>query len=151
MLNYEDGETFTKELPCELTAEEHEARSQMLLETCKNEAETLEEYDDVKKSYRARLNTIQSEKAKLVEALDTGIEKRPVDCIARREDKLGELRIVRLDTEDVIDARPLTAEERQMGMFEGGEDEERHDHDDSHDPNEGFEPEPEPEPAPAEA
>jgi hypothetical protein len=73
------------------------------------------------KGITARKNNEIKHKALKVSVLstvvDTGIEHREVECVQRQDREKLIIEIIRCDTGEVIQTRPMTANERQLIMF----------------------------------
>ena len=79
---------------------ECEARRKAAMATFKDEAEEID----------GKIRT-------LTDVVRSGLEWRDVDVETKIERSLGVARVIRLDTGEVVETRPLSAGERQLEMF----------------------------------
>jgi len=93
-------------------------------------AQTIEKRDTIRgekklanESFKERIGECDEEIAKLTKQVKTGLEERPVECaeIMRWPDKMVD--IVRTDTGDIVESRPMRADELQNSIpFGSSED-----------------------------
>ena len=85
------------------------------------------EYEASKKSaadhWKAKIELAENERDGLLDAIAMGTEERPVECLESREYRLGVVRVVRVDTGEVISDRAMSFAERQ-GTLPGVEEDE---------------------------
>jgi len=90
-------------------------------ESLSNVTLQIDQHEEEKKnltgSLTARIKALKTEQKALARELHAGGEKRNVDCEVIRDLGRGLYVIMRKDTGEVIESRPLTAEERQGRMF----------------------------------
>jgi hypothetical protein len=109
-------------LPCKLTREERETRAASLAQAIRDRIVMEEEESSRKKAAKAKLDTLSDHIDSLAVAVSTGEEPREVDT--REEPWLVDrvVRIVRVDTEAVVDERPMTPHEldkaRQLALYD---------------------------------
>lgn len=117
-----NGDVTTQEFVVKLTDGEIQERKDDLFQT-----ETELDYEKQRKKnamaeHNARIGSVERERAALLEAIRTGSEKRKIEV---KEDHVFETNKVvyrRLDTNEVVDRRPMSSEERQQEMFDGKSD-----------------------------
>jgi len=117
-----------EELLDEALTEEDKAAKRERLETVDREIIRLEE--EKKAAAKASNNKIKplvAERESLLQALDSGTEKRHVEVYELFDDRLGKVEVRRVDTDAVIEERAMTAQERedaaaerQGDLFDGG-------------------------------
>lgn len=112
-------DTFIDKLDCTLSDEELAERKDRLATEYQALTEVQDEKADVMADYSKKIKGHQKVLAALIDAISTGKEKREVECLERRDDRLGVMQIIRGDTGEMVEERPLTLEERQVGMFDG--------------------------------
>lgn len=66
--------------------------------------------------FNAELKQLNNQRAALLGTIQTGREKREIECYEVPDERRGIMAILRADTKEVIDERALTLEERQ-GKF----------------------------------
>lgn len=103
-------------LPCKLDAEQSHKAAQAaagkLLERERLEAEL----KSVTAELRAKIRDTQKEFLRLVVASAQAVEERPVECEQKTNYKLGTVEVVRLDTGEIVEARELKPEEKQLEL-----------------------------------
>lgn len=103
-------------LPCKLTPEQShkaaQAAAAKLLERERLEAEL----KSVTRELRVKIADCQKEFIRLVVASGQALEDRAVPCEQKINYKLGTCEVIRLDTGDLIEARELTQQEKQMPL-----------------------------------
>ena len=110
---------FTKVLPCKLSDEELGEKAKEIADVY-TEIDALEDEKKVRASeYTEKINERSRAMAELIEQVKTRSAPRPVECITRANDRLGEVDEVRTDTGEVIETRPMGEDERQRDMFNG--------------------------------
>lgn len=107
-----------KDLSCNLTDDERLAKGQ-------EAARALERYDELEQEKKDQTRAIADEMKglraatkKLARQLRDGKEVRPVECAEDLEFRTGTVRIIRKDTGEVVETRPMTAKERTPSLFE---------------------------------
>lgn len=109
---------FTRALPCRLTVDELVAKASEL-------SSMLEDYDQMLEEHGAE-KARQKEEEKALDAairsarrvLISRYEQRVVDCEVRVDYDDGKARTFRLDTDEMIDERTMTPEERQTSFVQ---------------------------------
>jgi len=74
-----------------------------------------EEYREVRKEYREKLKGLKAERYLLLDEIRNG-EERPVECTVREDYARDMVMVVRNDTGEVVEERPMTAEDRQQRL-----------------------------------
>lgn len=105
-----------RQLPVALSPEE---RLELLNKAGRLQNELLEIENDLRE-YKARANArLQEKTEEFLRCLDearTWTRVREVDCEERRDYALGEVFVVRLDTMEVVERRPLKRSEKQTSL-----------------------------------
>lgn len=78
-----------------------------------------------KQSMRARIKGMDADIEKLAKTVRERREDRPVPCFHTFDGKAGTARLVRSDTEEIVETRPMTPDEKQRSLFELNEEEKR--------------------------
>ena len=116
-------EKYVDVLECALTDAELEAKKDSLV-TATAELERLQAEKSAEVAKHSKgIKSKQAEIRALVVAIQSGRETREVECLERRNDRLGQMERVRGDTGEVYDTRPLDFDERQETIPFGGDDE----------------------------
>lgn len=114
---------MTKQLPVKLTNEEkiakglEQARLRDAIRAVKAEKKV------AMTGFAERLAALEKDRDRVSDDIRDGIETRAVEVREERNYRLGTLRLVRVDTGEVVETRAMTAEEReeaQVTMFPGG-------------------------------
>lgn len=107
---------LTKKLPVQLSNDEIRLKGQDL----SRKLQELEDVDEARKEamrdYKDRIDALKGESRRLAHIVTEGKEPREVPCETVRNDDNGTIELVRLDTVEVIDSRPMTPEERQRPL-----------------------------------
>jgi hypothetical protein len=106
------GEREQRELECVLTEAEVLARGDAM-SAAELEIRT---HKSTRKGITGTINDLAEKRLKLAEVIETGKEKRKVDCEWLPDYAVGQTVCTRLDTNEVIETRPLTSEDRQTGL-----------------------------------
>jgi hypothetical protein len=114
MMSIGTGNIITKELECQLTAEEIRNLGVALA----NAIGELDSLDQEKATFMADLKSRRKDaRAKmklLAEKIRTGSEMRLVECRIEKDFLANAVRTYRLDTGELVEERAMTPEERQM-------------------------------------
>ena len=105
-----------KGLPVVLTKDVLIERAQTMSQRCKEKEEVEAEKARVMRDFGERLKQLTGEVARLSQIVSSGEEHQQVDCEEQKlmSDKL--MRIVRLDTGEVVETRPLLERELQYEL-----------------------------------
>jgi hypothetical protein len=106
----------TETLKCWYTSREKEKISDAMSRTFMEITAMEEELALLKKKYKNQIETKQVEHKELAQKHYAGFEMREVDCHLIRDYRENTVRLIRLDTWEVVDVRPMTAAERQRGL-----------------------------------
>ena len=109
--------TEFRKLSVRLTSEEQRQRGKTL-------AERIEEYNREEQGIkaaaeagRAKLKNLRRDIDALADVVDTGTERRDIECALMRDDRRFEIVWYRTDTGEEIERRPMTETERQQPLF----------------------------------
>jgi len=132
-----ETETITRFLPVPLTPEEFTEKAQELVRI-DNEIDDLDAAQKSAAKYtKEKIGGLLSDKRELQEAIKTKQERRPVDCVFEPDFTARVLRLVRLDTGEIVEERTMTADELQGELrypkADSGDDEPEGDTDDERD------------------
>ena len=107
-----ERDTYEELIECELS-EEDQAEKRKRLESVDREIIRLEEEKKAAaKVFTNQIKPLQAERESILQALDSGTEKRHVEVYEHYDDRLGKVEIRRVDTDAVVEERAMTAEER---------------------------------------
>lgn len=106
-----DGRQFTRDLPVRLNDDELQLYGKLLAIKVQEEEAVDAQKKQVSKEYSTRLGAIRCEQARLADARSKGLELRPVECAERWH--AGMIEIVRADTGEVVESRPVTPADQQ--------------------------------------
>lgn len=111
-----------RRLPCKLTPEEQRQRGKTL-------AERVEEYNREEQAGKAaaevsrgKLKNLRRDIDALADVVDTGTERRDVECVIHRNEQHFEVAWYRTDTQECVERRPMTETERQQPLFDVDDD-----------------------------
>jgi hypothetical protein len=103
----------TRMLKCKLSVEEWQERAELLSEEHERLTRLENEHKAVEYLFRQRSKLAKGNIERLAEALRTHEEVRAVECEQRRNEGALAIEMVRTDTGEVLERRPMTTEERQ--------------------------------------
>lgn len=106
--------TIKREAQCELSEHELSLYGGYMAEKLKEVERIKDEAKRVSAEYKARMMKLNEEISRLAEARVKGFEVRPVMCEERWH--AGSIQVVRVDTGEVIDARPATLADAQENL-----------------------------------
>jgi len=106
-----------EQLPVELTHEELEAKRKELASLFRRDRDAEQEKKDATKRLGEELKSIRQDLDNLEEQCTSGRELREVEVVEQADPNQGIMRVIRIDTGEVVSTRPLTADERQVAMF----------------------------------
>ena len=101
-----------RELPVKLTTDELLQRGEAMAD-CEFE---IDKQKAVRKGVNAIIRAQTDERAKLAHVIESGVETRNVICKWIADYPLNMWRLVRQDTGQQVDSRPMTATDRQTGF-----------------------------------
>ena len=100
--------------PIALTREEKIAYGKQLADMNENYSEILAERKTANAKFKDRLDELEGRIAFMARVLANGEEWRPVDCTWQYDFASNSKMLVRMDTGQTIETKPITAEERQL-------------------------------------
>jgi len=100
-------------LPCKLTSSEFVERAQALAQTTADIASEESRADSLKKQLNAKMAELEAKRQALSAVVQRGEEFRDVACEYTRDFDAGVVYTLRKDTGEIMDERPMRAEERQ--------------------------------------
>lgn len=86
------------------------AREQESAEVAEEKKKALDE------EMKGQIDTAYQKVSELTKRLRHGKVNRPVQCQVRRDYRIGYIRVMRMDDGTEVSSRPMTSEERQLGM-----------------------------------
>lgn len=104
------------ELPVVLEDETLVTRSKELGLQIQEIEDTKERHKTVKAELREELRDQEAERNRLARIVREGREPRQVVCVERADYKAGQVYVVRTDTDELVRARRMTHDERQLGL-----------------------------------
>jgi len=115
----------TRSLTCTLTREEIQYRGRQVGVKAGELREENASFEAAKEDHKARTKRLEEDITLLHGALETGTESRGVECEHVINEELTRVELIRSDSGEIVDYRPLTPEERKREMFrrEGGKEE----------------------------
>lgn len=121
------SDTYDELIECDLS-DEDKAHKRERLETVDREIIRLEEEKKAAaKVFTNQIKPLQAERESILQALDSGTEKRHVAVYEHFDERLGKVEVRRVDTDAVVEERAMTREEReeldgrrQGDLFDGG-------------------------------
>jgi hypothetical protein len=105
-----------RHLPCKLSREEYEQRTQRLCERLNKRQDIAAQKIAQNAIWYRELKETNAEIETLTKTVATGEEIREVECIEEKDLDRRVLVVRRLDTGAVVDSRPLTVEECQADL-----------------------------------
>lgn len=107
----------TKKLPVRLSDDEVIERGKQLVENIRKTGKAESEREAENKKRKAEIEALELITSKLVDIVEKGEEDRDVECELKKDFERGVVTVVRLDTGEVVETRPMTPDERQEEMF----------------------------------
>lgn len=109
----------TRRLKCRLTDDEILERGQQLANAEHAWQKTEEERKETNAEFKESLDTIDARIAALTKAIRDRVEERDVECEVRPDYRVGKNLVIRIDTEETVEALDMTEAERQMELLPG--------------------------------
>ena len=106
----------TKCLPVKLTDEEVLKYGRDVARAHADRARIELELDSVKSDYKGKIAEQDGIIGKLSPRIHSGIESREVECEEVKDYTSGTVRVRRLDTDELIEERPMREDEKQVQM-----------------------------------
>lgn len=103
---------MTRALRCPLTREELEIKHTAFVQASAALQKKKQDWKDKSSLHRAEVKEAEERMRELARDCQDKSETRTVQCQELHDKTKGEVRVIRLDTEEVIDSRPMTEEER---------------------------------------
>lgn len=107
---------ITKFCKCELTDKELLDYGQMMADSNAEATALEDQLASVKKEYQGRIDAATATAARLGGCIRSGYEHRDVECEEVRNWTDKTVKVIRLDTKEVVESRRMTAEEAQMEL-----------------------------------
>lgn len=108
---------FEKWLPVKLTEHEVLERSRSLAQRHNEKRDLEAERARIVRDYGERLKNLAGEISRLSDIVASGQEHRNVECEEQRQDSRKQFRVVRLDTDEIVELRPMLESELQEDLF----------------------------------
>lgn len=105
-------DTYEESIECELTDEDRDAKRQRLESVDRELIRLIEEKKAAAKVFTNQIKPLEAERESILQALDSGTEKRMVECYEHFDERLGKVEVRRVDTDAVVEERAMTAAER---------------------------------------
>ena len=106
----------TKALPCKLTDEELLQYGKDVGRAAADRDRIQGEFDSIKQDYKGKLEEQAAIISKLSARLHSGIETRDVVCVETKDWTNATVTIMRHDTCEVVESRPMREDEKQMEL-----------------------------------
>lgn len=107
-----------EDLPCALNPDEVRRKGEELAQARKQYIETSEAAKAAAAGFKDKLKALDKDIDELAEQIRSRRETRPVEVIERRDPELAMIETVRVDTGEVVRARAMTLNERQVHLFD---------------------------------
>lgn len=114
-------DTCKKYLKYVFTEDEKKSMGNDLAEKFSRHDEAEARLKSVSTQIKSEIATIDAQMSSIAEKMRSGYEYRDVECWIECLYDSGVIQIVRKDTGEVVEERPMTAEERQQKLPLGGE------------------------------
>lgn len=112
------GEPFRKEIKVKVKKSEQETKKDELVQVDRQIRERAEEKASAMAEFNDDLKKLRERQRKLLDVIKDGEETVEVECVEEADERRMEVKTIRKDTGEVIDRRPMTADERQLGLAE---------------------------------
>jgi hypothetical protein len=109
---------LTKQLHVRLTEEEVKAKGEELARTVAEKSKLDHEKKKIVGDYNGQIKTLENKIFTLATVVETGKELRDVPVKKELDAKRNICRIIRTDTFELVETRPMTPEERQTELWE---------------------------------
>lgn len=107
---------FSEMLPVRLTEAEIGERARRAALARRRVAEYESQQKAAADHWKLKIKTAEAERDELLDAIDSGVEDRAVECVEIFEWRTGLVRVTRADTGETIRERAMTAAERQPNL-----------------------------------
>jgi hypothetical protein len=108
--------TVTRNVPCRLTEDELRQRGDSLAEVVESRHAEEKRQADLKSQMKARITELEAKQTQLAIAISRKEEYRDVSCDIFGDPTHDTATVVRRDTGEAIEKRPLTDAERQKAL-----------------------------------
>lgn len=120
-------DTYTEQIDCKLSDEDAAEKRKRLEDVDREIIRLEEEKKAAAKVSTNKIKPLQAERESILQALDSGTEKKQVEVYELVVEALGKIEVRRVDTDEMVDERAMTASERddaaaarQGDLFDGG-------------------------------
>jgi hypothetical protein len=96
-----------------LSDSEIQAKGKAILQRQRDRQRMIEDHGQVVAEVRRELKAVDDAIARMADEYEGGFEDRPIECREKVDLKRGVVSLVRQDTGEVVETRPMTLEERQ--------------------------------------
>lgn len=107
---------FMRDLPVALTREDLAAVAVKIGRLSKQRGEMVSQMKQIQSQWKDRIAGVDAQIHDLAQRAEEGVEPRPIECRELLDYRRGEASVVRIDTGEVLEVRPLAAEERQPSL-----------------------------------
>lgn len=114
----------TRELPVKLTDAELRERAKELGAAIEDHAIAERQKKAAADDFKMQLEALDTKISNLGHIVTRGEEYRPVAITTRKDFERSKVETIRLDTNEVVDSRPMTLDEKQSGLFDDEESQE---------------------------
>jgi len=117
------GKEFKQKLRVPMSDDEARKKGKLAGHLKKKVQEIKAKQKAAKDEFKEELTDAQGRLDAVLDDLDAGGDMREVKCVEEKHFKRNEVRVIRLDTEEVESTRPMSPEERQemISVVNGGE------------------------------
>jgi hypothetical protein len=120
-----ERDPLVRDLPCELDQDERDSMSWAATKLAEKRRATIRTMASGIQLLRAEIKNMAADEARLQHQAATGFEIRPVQCAEEIDGE--EVKLVRSDTGEEVERRPITPAEATGNLFPSGEQKERAD------------------------
>jgi uncharacterized coiled-coil DUF342 family protein len=107
----------TRRLPVRLTRDEYDAKAQELTAKLMQVADLESDLAEMSKSMREKIKEENGNIKRLTTIVRSRQEDRDVECYEYRDSDRMIVQVIRQDTSEIVETRPMSASERQLVMF----------------------------------
>lgn len=106
----------TRSLPCRLTDSELLTKADELSVVVQEVSAEEDRQTDVKAQMKAKLTELDARKTRLAITIGRKEEYRDVRCEVQADAQAGTVTVIRMDTGEALETRPMTEDERQRAL-----------------------------------
>lgn len=110
------GEPFTREIKVKVKKSEQESKKDELVLVDRQLREVAEEKATQMADFNERLKVLREQQRKLLDVIRDGEDIVEVECVEYADERRLEVVTKRVDTGEILDRRPMTLDERQLGL-----------------------------------